>query len=70
MTFGIIGAAGSKYNVDYQNWLGWIGLAGLFGGLIGLAVNGIINISTKSKYEFHKLSQLEKMDALQNIMGQ
>ncbi len=66
---GVLAGSNSKYNEDYSHALSGSFGAGVFGGLIGLAAAGIIKLSTKSKYEFYNLTQLQKMDVLRDIMG-
>jgi hypothetical protein len=66
---GIIGIGTSRYNTQFQSALVASPMGGLLGGLIGLAIGGIGDLATKTKYEFNRLSTVEKKEALRKIMG-
>jgi hypothetical protein len=69
MIIGFVAGASSKYDVDYENGLVGSALAGGIGGLIGLAIGAIQDISTKTKFDFYKMSKEEKERAVRKIMG-
>lgn len=58
-----------KYDRDYKNALSASVARGLFGGLLGLAIGGISSIGKKSKYNFSKMSKIDKIIAIKEIMG-
>ena len=66
---GILGAINSKYDVDYQNAMWEAPGIGLFGGLLGLAIGGITDLATRTKYDLSKLSKDKKIQTLMAIMG-
>jgi len=66
---GVLGAANSKYDRDFENALGASAGAGLFGGLLGLVIGGLAKAATKSQYKFYKMSDSEKTKAVLKIMG-
>lgn len=63
MIAGTIGGATSKYDEDYQIALLGSAIVGGAGGLLGLV------ISTKTKFEFYRMSREEKERAIRKIMG-
>jgi hypothetical protein len=66
---GILAGASSKYNEDYQSaLLGSVLVGGLF-GLVGLVIGGASSLASKSKYDFSKMSGLEKQKTIQKIIG-
>lgn len=66
---GLISAASSKYNEDYQMALLASGLVGGFVGLCSFVISGLAYIGTKSNYEFSGMSDKEKVKTIRDIMG-
>jgi len=66
---GVIGVASSKYDKDFEEFLGVSAVAGLMGGLLGLVIGGVAKAATKSEYKFYKMSDTEKTKAVLKIMG-
>lgn len=69
LSVGILGGASSKYDVDFKNAMLFAPLAGLMGGLVGLAIGGIRDLATRTKYDFSSLSKDAKIMTLMAIMG-
>ena len=69
MIIGLIAAATSKYNEDYQMGLAASALCGGAIGVLSLVISGLVYIGTKHKYEFTGMSNEEKVKALREIMG-
>jgi hypothetical protein len=44
-------------------------LCGLIGGLLGLAIGGVSDLATRSKYDLSRMAKDEKIAALMAIMG-
>jgi len=66
---GTIGALTSKYDRDYQFTLAWSFYGGLAGGLLGLVIGGVSSLAEKSQYNFSKMSRVEKINSIKEIMG-
>ncbi|MBN1224218.1 MAG: hypothetical protein JXB23_13305 [Candidatus Aminicenantes bacterium] len=66
---GLISAASSKYNEDYQMGLLASGISGGAVGLCSFVISGLAYIGIKSKYEFSGMSDREKVKTIREIMG-
>ncbi len=66
---GAIGAAKSKYDVDFSNWLLGSAIVGAVGGLLGLVIAAVSDTGKTSKFKFYAMSAPEKIAALLKIMG-
>lgn len=69
MIFGILGALNSKYNEDFEDSLYISAGVGLSGGLLGFLIGAASTIGTSTEYEFIKMSDSQKIRALEKIMG-
>ncbi len=66
---GAIAAGSSKYDEDYE--MGLAGSAAAAGtvGLLSLVISGISTLSKKSKFDFTKMSDQEKVSTIKKIIG-
>jgi len=69
MIGGISAAKDCRYDRDYSAAMGYVPLIGVGGGLIGLAIGGIADLATRSKYDLSRMSKDEKIAALMAVMG-
>lgn len=66
---GTIFAGSSKYDEDYEEALLWSASLGGLGGMVGLVIGGLVDVFSKSGYDFYKMNKLDKMKAIKKIMG-
>jgi len=65
---GVIGLSTSEYNSDYSMYLLLSTLSGMICGGLGCCLGGISDISTRSYYDFRKMTPHEKRRVLYKIM--
>ena len=66
---GIIGAATSEYDEDFETALAVSAATGAVVGLLGLVIGGVADAASKSEYKFYNMSDSEKTKAVLKIMG-
>ena len=69
MISGTLGALSSRYNKDFETALFMSVGVGLSGGLLGFLIGAASKIGTSTEYEFIKMSDSQKIRALEKIMG-
>lgn len=72
ITFGIMGtifAINSKYDEDYRSGLVLASGFALAGGLVTLIGSAIVDASKRTKWDFSKLTQPQRLAVLMRIMG-
>jgi hypothetical protein len=69
MISGMAAAKTCRYDKDFSAAMGYVPLVGLGGGLIGLAIGGIADLATGSKYDLSGMAKDEKIQTLMAIMG-
>ena len=69
IVIGAIAGAYAKYDEDYEEALLGSAVSGAVGGLLGVAIGGIAEAATKSKYELHKMPDSKKAEAVKKIIG-